>query len=230
MKRSWFPGGDISSLILHPSITYFCCPAEILRPPDICFQRYVSFQRLFFTRKLKEEFGLLPYSLLRTVVPWEPLDTCKSNVWTLCMHRWFVQIICHEFRVSWMSLRMHIRLQQCCRSEMAWNSQTHCTRPLRLTYHTSAQEVLNVYTDPYYSFLNLSVMISSSFSLLSSCSLCFHIVSFPHLCSPLSSMHLGMTLISEWCKETPRCSRLPTFYTEENNKQKKKFIQEIHLA
>lgn len=138
------------------------------------------------------------------------------------MHRWFVQIICHEFRVSWMSLRMHIRLQQCCRSEMAWNSQTHCTRPLWLTYHTSAQEVLNVYTDPYYSFLNLSVMISSSFSLLSSCSLCFRIVSFPHLCSPPSSTHLGMTLISEWCKETPRCSRLPTFYTEENNKQKKK--------
>lgn len=101
----------------------------------------MSFWRLFFTRKLKEEFGVLLYSFLRTVVLWEPVDTCKSNVWELCMHRWFVQIICHEVRVSWMSLTHYM-----CISKLVGNSAAYPRWPG--TFRLTAQDLCGSLTIP----------------------------------------------------------------------------------
>lgn len=99
----------------------------------------MSFQILFFTRKLKEEFDLLPYSLVRTVVPWEPLDICKSNVWALCMQRWFVQTIFHEFRVPWMSLTHYT-----CTSKFDCNSAADLRWPGALRF--TAQDLCDSLT------------------------------------------------------------------------------------
>ena len=97
---------------------------------SVIWTSHISFWRLFFTRKLKAEFDLLLYSLVRTVVHWEPLDTCISDVWALCMHRWFLQIVCCEFSVSWMSLT-----DSMCISKLVCNSAADLRWPgtLRLT-------------------------------------------------------------------------------------------------
>lgn len=150
----------------------------------------MSFWRLFFTRKWKEEFGLSiwwfsPYNLVRTVIPWEPLEACKFSVWALWMHRSFVWAMFHEFRVSWLSLTHYT-----CASKLVCNSAAdlRCSGTLRLTAKAlcglspGSPElwIQNMDSYHYYFFSDLSVMISPLFSPSSCCSLYFHMISFSH--------------------------------------------------